>query len=410
MKEVDPSRSPLSRSELAARAGVEEEEIDRLVHAGVLVARETDEAPFLAVDILKIRVVNACEEGGLPIDAMAAAIKEGRLSFAFLETWPFESASARAPQTHAELAAEVGLPFESLRAIVVAFGFTRPEPGGLVAEGERPMASLMGKAIGLGVIDEAAAVRLATMYAEVFRRVAAAENEVYHEGFEMPLLRSGLGERGSMEAASKMGVELIPLLDQAVFAAYRRQQELVWTEHQIEHIEQAVGSAGITLPPGPPPAMSFVDLTGYTRLTEERGDEEAAAMAVQLSDIVQDSPRRHRGDVVKWVGDGVMFRFRDPPGAVRSALEIIGDVSAAGLPPAHIGVAAGPVIRQGGDYYGRTVNLASRISDRAAAGQVLVSESVVETTLIPDVRFVSIGKVELAGITRPIQLFEARRR
>lgn len=210
--------------------------------------------------------------------------------------------------------------------------------------------------------------------------------------------------------ASRMGVDLVPLLDQAVFAAYRRQQELVWTEHQIEHIEQAVESAGISLPPGPPPTMSFVDLAGYTRLTEERGDQEAAAMAARLSDIVQDAPRRYRGEVVKWAGDGVMFRFRDPSGAVLSALEILSDVPAAGLPPAHIGVAAGPVIRQGGDYYGRTVNLASRISDRAAAGQVLVNVLVVEATSIPDVRFDSIGTVDLDGMPRPIELFEARRR
>jgi class 3 adenylate cyclase len=400
----------LSRAELAVTAGVDEAEIDRLVEAGVLVEREMAEAPFRGVDVLKIRVARACEEGGLPMEAMTTAIKEGRLSFAFLESWPFEAASARTPETHAELAAEVGLSFETLRAIVTAFGFAPPQPGDRVVEAERPIASLIGRGIGLGVIDKPGAVRLGSVYAEIFRRAATAENEVYHNGFEMPLLRSGLGERKSMEMASEMGIDLIPLLDQAVFAAYRRQQELVWTEHQIEHIEQAVGSAGITLPPGPPPAMSFVDLTGYTRLTEERGDEEAASMAARLADIVRGSPRRHRGEAVKWVGDGVMIRFRDPAGAVLSALDIVHDVPAAGLPPAHVGVAAGPVIRQGGDYYGRTVNLASRISDHAGAGQVLVSEPVVESTSIPDVRFDSVGTVELVGLPRPIELFEARRR
>ena len=402
--------TPLSRAELAATAGVGEDEIDRLVEAGVLVQRATPEGPFRGVDLFRIRVASACEQGGLPMQAMAAAIKDGRLSFAYLETWPFEAATPRGAQTHAELAAEVGLPFETLRTIVTAFGFSPPQPNDVTVDAERPIALLMAKAIDLGVIDEPAAVRLGSVYAEIFRRAAAAENEVYHAGFEMPLLRAGVGERRSMEMASKMGVDLVPLLDQAVFAAYRRQQELVWTEHQIEHIEQAVESAGISLPPGPLPAMSFVDLAGYTRLTEERGDQEAAAMASQLSDIVQDSSRRYRGEVVKWVGDGAMFRFRDPPGAVMSAIEIVREVPAAGLPPAHIGVAAGPVIRQGGDYYGRTVNLASRISDRAAAGQVLVNQAVVEAASIPDVRFDSIGTVELGGIPRPMELFEARKR
>lgn len=399
----------LSRAELAAMADVVEEEIDRLVEAGVLIERDSPAGPFRGIDVLKIRLARACEQGGIPMGAMAAAIEEGRLSFAFLEAWPFEAATTRAAQTHAELAAQVGLTFETLRTIVTAFGFSPPHPSDVVVEAERPIALLMGKAIELDVINEQAAVRLASIYVEVFRRVAAAENEVYHAGMEMPLLRAGMGDRTSMEVASKMGVGLLPLLDGAVFAAYRRQQELAWTEHQIEHVEQAVGSAGISLPPGPPPAMSFVDLSGYTRLTEERGDQAAASIAAELSDIVQEGPRRYRGEVVKWVGDGVMFRFREPAGAVMAALELVQDVPAAGLPPAHVGVAAGPVIQQGGDYYGRTVNLASRISDRAAGGQVLVNTLVVEATSRPDVRFDSIGPVELKGMPRPIELFEARR-
>jgi hypothetical protein len=110
----------------------------------------------------------------------------------------------------------------------------------------------MAETIRRGVIDEPAAVRLASVYVESLRRLAAAESEVYHAGVEMPLLRSGAGERRSMEMASEIGVEFMPLLDQAVFAAYRRQQELAWTEHQIEHIEQAVGSAGISSRPDRP--------------------------------------------------------------------------------------------------------------------------------------------------------------
>ena len=406
----DAGYAILSRAQLAAAASATESEIERLLAAGVLIERTTPEGPFRTVDVMRIRMARACEEGGIPLDAIAKAIGGGRLSFAFLESWRlFEAAATPIAQTHGQLAEEVGLPFETLRSVLIAFGFPPPEPGDRVVEAEQPIASLCGRAIGMGVIDERAAVRLGSMYAEVFRRAAAHESEVYHSGIEMPLLRAGVEDSASMEAASNAGADLIPLLDAAVFAAYRRQQELAWTEHQIEHIEQAVGSAGISLPPGPPPAMCFVDLEGYTRLTEERGDEEAVAVAARLQEIVQDSPRRHRGEAVKWAGDGVMFRFRDPDGAVRSALDIVRDVPAAGLPPAHVGVAAGPVIQQGGDFYGRTVNLASRISDRAEAGQVLVSEPVVETTSISDVRFESIGAIQLAGMPRPVELFEARR-
>jgi adenylate cyclase len=403
---ADPGE--LTAPDLAARAGVGEAEIERLVRHGVLVPRD-GRAPFRTADLLKIRVARACEEGGLPMDGMAKAVREGLLSFAFVESWPFERWSASRTQTHLQLAEEAGLPFGSYSRIVEAFGFPRPEPDDVVAETQRPVAVLIGRVADLGIADEAEAVRLGHVYAEAFRRVALAETEIYHSGVEMPLLRKGLGERRMMEEGSAMSPSMTGLLDEALMAAYHRQQELTWVEHQIEHVEQALEDAGVPLPAGPPTAMSFLDLSGYTRVTEERGDEQAAALASTLSDIVQQSARSHRGEAVKWLGDGVMFRFRDPNGAVVSALDMVEEIPAAGLPPAHVGVAAGPVIRQGGDYFGRTVNLASRIADRAVGGQVLVSEPVMEMSSVPDVSFVPLGPIELSGLREPVDLFEARR-
>jgi adenylate cyclase len=398
----------LSPTELAARAGISPSEVERLVGFGILVPRDGSR-PFRAVDALKIRVARACEEGGLPMEGMAEAVRAGLLSFAFVESWPFEPWGSRRPQTHLELAEEAGLPFEALRRLLEAFGVARLEPEGVVAEAERPIALLAGRIVDLGIVDEAALARLGRVYEEAFRRIALAETEIYHSGVEMPLLRSGLDERRTMELASSLSPSLTGMLDAAVMAAYRRQQELTWTEHQIEHIEQALDDAGVSLPAAPPTAMCFLDLSGYTRLTDEHGDEEAAALAGRLTEIVQQRSRRQGGEAVKWVGDGVMFRFWDPSDAVVSALDMVEEIPAAGLPPAHVGVAAGPVIRQGGDYYGRTVNLASRISDRAAGGQVLVSEPVVELTSVQGVTFVGIGSIELKGLKGPVDLFEARR-
>jgi class 3 adenylate cyclase len=343
------------------------------------------------------------------MDGMAEAIDKGLLSFAFVDVWPFERERARVPQTHAELAAEGGIPFETLRVVLEAFGFPPIQPSVVVTQTERPIALLMGQAISLGFVDEHGAVRFGNVYAEALRRIAAVETEAYHAGVEMPLLRSGATQSETMDRAGKLTSPLVGLLAETVMATYRRQQEVAWTEHQIEHVEQALEDAGVSLPPGVPTAMCFVDLSGYTRLTEERGDEAAAASAARLADIVQGPSRQHRGEAVKWAGDGVMFRFRDPAGAVLSALEMVEAIPAAGLPPAHIGVAAGPVIQQGGDFYGRTVNLASRISDRATSGQVLVSERVRECVSSPGVTFVDVGAFELKGLTSAVRLFEARR-
>ena len=406
-EEPSPSEE-FTRSELAVRAGVTEAEIQRLIDHGVVVPRDGN-PPFRTADILKVRVARACEDGGLPMAGMAEAIRKGLLSFAFVDTWPFEREGGVHHQTHRDLAEEVEVPLASLQTVLEAFGFSSLEADDVVLRTERPIAHLIGQAMSLGIVDLRAATRFGAAHAEALRRVAAVQTEIYHSGVEMPLLRSGVTESEAMALAARTTAPMIGLLDETVVSAYRRQQELSWTEHQIEHIEQALEDAGIQLAPGPPTAFAFLDLTGYTQLTEERGDEQAAALAGSLADIVQRRSRAYRGEAVKWVGDGVMFRFRDPNGAVLSALDMVEAIPAAGLPPAHVGVAAGPVIQQGGDFYGRTVNLASRISDRAAGGQVLASPHVRELTSAPDVSFASVGAMQLKGLTGAVELFEARR-
>jgi adenylate cyclase len=191
---------------------------------------------------------------------------------------------------------------------------------------------------------------------------------------------------------------------------YRRQQELVWTDHQVLNIETALEEAGVIARPARVPAMCFLDLAGYTRLTEERGDQAAAELAAGLAVQVERSARPHGGTPVKWLGDGVMLHFRDPPGAVEAALELVDQVPAAGLPPAHLGVAAGPVVVQGGDYFGRTVNLAARVAASARAGQVLVTAPVAEAAAGDGFAYAELGDLRLKGFTAPVRVLEARRR
>jgi class 3 adenylate cyclase len=92
---------------------------------------------------------------------------------------------------------------------------------------------------------------------------------------------------------------------------------------------------------------------------------------------------------------------------VLAALELVEQFPEAGLPPAHVGVAAGPVVVQGGDYFGRTVNLAARIAARADVGQVLVSQRVAESTPPEGVTFVELGELPLKGFAHPVRLLEA---
>jgi adenylate cyclase len=95
-------------------------------------------------------------------------------------------------------------------------------------------------------------------------------------------------------------------------------------------------------------------------------------VSLKLAELVTEIASRHRGHVVKMLGDGVHFHFEDPYNAVTASLEIVDSVRPAGLPPAHVGVNAGPMIYEEGDYFGRTVNIAARIASRAGPDQVFV--------------------------------------
>jgi adenylate cyclase len=404
--EPDPRRK--SASELADAAGATEADVHRMVELGILLPGG-EEPPFRDADVQKVRLATACEQAGLPMDGIATAIGAGRLSFAFLEAAAFRRWAARSARTYREVSEESGLPFGVLRGALESMGYARMEPDDRIREDELEIVPLLQRGFATGVLDQTWADRIGRAFAESLRRIAKAENEVYHERLEMPLLRSGVDPRTAMETASEMGGEFGSLVDRGLLAVYRRQQELEWTEHLVGHVETELEEVGLLGKPERVPAMCFLDLVGYTRLTEEQGDEAAAATAASLDVLVHRSSRAHGGLPVKWLGDGVMFRFQEPAGAVLGALQMVEEIPSAGLPPAHVGVAAGRVVAQGGDYFGRTVNLASRIAARADDGQVLVSESVLESPTPDGVTFEELAEMELKGIRQPVRVFEARR-
>jgi adenylate cyclase len=101
-----------------------------------------------------------------------------------------------------------------------------------------------------------------------------------------------------------------------------------------------------------------------------------------------------------------MFVFREPVDAVRAALEMVAQAPGAGLPPTHIGIHSGPVVFQDGDVYGTTVNIAARLSARAAPGEVLVSRPAADRIPHP-VHLEPLGPVELKGVAQPLEVFRA---
>ena len=87
-----------------------------------------------------------------------------------------------------------------------------------------------------------------------------------------------------------------------------------------------------------PPAICFVDLTEYTRLTEEKGDDVASRLATSLAALVEDTSRQYGGRPIRWLGDGGMFHFKVLGHAVLAGLDMVEAAPNAGLPPMHIGI------------------------------------------------------------------------
>jgi adenylate cyclase len=397
--------SGYTRQEVAQRAGVDPDYVGRLVELGILTPAAGD--AFSPGDVLGARWLQSLERAGVPLEELAAAVRAGVLSFAYLDVAAYDRFAGLSGTTFQQLSAQTGIPLELLMVVREAFGFAEPGPEDTVREDELSVVPTIQLQLAKGfrpVVIE----HWLRVCGDSLRRIAETEAAGWRSEVEMPLLESGMTEGEMLQAQADLGSQMAPLMEQVLLPIFHGQQEHAWTQEFVEHVEGALEAAGLYRRLDRPPAMCFLDITGYTRLTEERGDEAAADLAARLARLVRRSSQEHGGTPVKWLGDGVMFYFREPADAVLAAVELVGVVGSHGLPPAHVGIHAGPVVFQEGDYFGRTVNLAARIAEYARPGEVLVSQEVVDAADGGPVAFTEIGPVELKGVSRPLRLYTAR--
>lgn len=396
-----------TRAEAARRAGVPTEYIDRLFELGGLVPQA--DGRLTLGDVRRCALVRTLERAGLPLDGIGQAVRDGVLSLAFMDAGSYDRFSTNTTSTFDEVSRRTGVPVELLLVVREAGGFAQPAPSDLIRENELKIVPLIEMQVAHG-FRPAVIERWLRVYGESVRRIAETEADWWHTEVELRLLEQGMSPSEMMEHADvEIASKLAPLLDDVLLSLYHGHQEHTWNASIIFGVEQALNEAGVFSRLEQPPAICFLDLTGYTRLTEERGDEAAAQLADQLRTLVRRVSAQHDGKPIKWMGDGVMFFFRRAGPAVQAALEMVDGAHRAGLPPAHVGLHAGPVLFQEGDYYGRTVNIASRIGDYARPGEVLVSQEVVDASEGTELVYSEIGPVELKGISGAIRLSAARR-
>lgn len=396
----------LSLEELATRAEVDEGYVRRLIELGALEGG-TGPEPYGPSDVRRVQLLRSWEVAGFPAETLVDLVRAGELSVSWLDAAVMTRAE-RLHLTYEQLCRDQDVPLALMRALQGALGFSPPDPHDYAREGEPDLAGLvkMFSAVGVPLARTLGVVRA---YADSLRRVAKAEAELYEQEIEEPLRRSGLSEQQILDDGAQFSDGMIASLERVILGIYRRHREHVWIEHCIGHAELALERTGLHERIARPPAICFVDLTGYTRITEERGDEVSAQLATKLTSLVEDVARCHGGRPIRWLGDGGMFHFKEPGAAVLSGLDMVERAPRVGLPPMHIGIHTGPVIFQDGDVYGSTVNLASRIASHAGAGEVLVSDETVGRFTHAGVRFEPLGPRSFKGIPRPVTLHRAER-
>ena len=244
---------------------------------------------------------------------------------------------------------------------------------------------------------------MARIYGDGARRAAEASVHLWDEHVETRL--NELDPDGALLAKRIAArVELTTTLEHTLLWLNRRHMEHEILAIIVENTERMLERSGLReRRPAAAPAIAFLDISGFTSLTEEHGDEAAAELVGALEDLVEAGARRHDGKIVKRLGDGVMLHFADPAQAVAAARELVAGAADAGLPPARVGIDSGPVVFRDGDYYGRTVNLAARIAEHAGPGDVLVSGAM--AALVDGLD--EAGPAQLKGLRGPVPLYRA---
>jgi adenylate cyclase len=246
-------------------------------------------------------------------------------------------------------------------------------------------------------------LQLVRVYGQAMSQIADAEVRLFHLYVHEPLMRDGVPGWEMAEEMEGLAREIMPLASPIMDHAHNRFLQHFIEQDVIGHMEADLGNGPLDLG-RLRVAIAFADLAGYTRLTEEVGDEEAVSVVERFVEQVERSlPDDAR--IIKTIGDEVMVVGSDPRALLDWAVRFQEDVAQRPLP--RVGIHYGETLYRDGDYYGREVNLASRVAARAAGGEVLATWPVIHHAR-RGLEVDRIGEVRLKGFTESTELFLVR--
>jgi len=388
-----PTDERISLSEAARRAGVSPATLKRWAEEKVVPVRR---GRWTAAAAAQARVVARMRERGHSLEDLKRAGREGRLAFGFTEElFP----KPEEQSTVAQVFRETGLEPELIERILAILG-TPLERERLLNPHDVQALRHCARVLAAG-FPLVAFLQLVRVYAQSLRRIADAEVRLFHLYVHEPLIRDGVPELEMAEEMGELAEDLLPLASPLIDYLHTRYLRFFLEQDVIGHMEADLDEAAHL--GQVPVTLCFIDLTGFTRYTEEEGDLEALDVIENFVETVEGT-LPPEATIVKTIGDEVMVVSPEPASLTEWAVGLLARFPE--RPQPRVGIHFASAVYRDGDYFGTHVNLAHRVVSRAQAGEVLVTDRVTEAIADRDgLVFEPIGEVNLKGFPTPTPLF-----
>ena len=381
----------VTAADVARMIDVPPDTLRRWVRSGVVPQKGGKWSPAA---IAQARIVARLRERGHTMPQIRAAVESGRLAYGYLEQlFP----DGQGPHSLDDAAERTGLEPALIERIWGSLGF--PGDGGFT-DSDLDLLEYAGTVLHAG-FPLVAFLQLTRVYGQAIAQIADAEVKLFHLYVHEPLMRDGVPGLTMAEEMEGLASDVLPLAAPVMDGLHRRLLRHFVEQDVVGHMEAEadfdLGRLRV--------AIAFADLAGYTRLTEQAGEEQALDVVERfVAGVEATLPDDAR--VVKTIGDEVMIVGSDAAALADWAVGYQ-RLAATARPRPRIGLHAGAALYRDGDYYGRAVNLASRVAARAAGGEVLVTRPIVDAAG-PHLSFDQIGEVVMKGFSEPTELLVAR--